>query len=93
MKKKIYKYLVLISLILTNLSVRIQSHKLCALIFWLNIRKIKIIKSNSNKSKNILVFPKTGGYEDLLESYRNKNDNNLNFYVFPRFFLNKIFYH
>ena len=93
MKKKIYKYLVLISLILTNLSVRIQSHKLCALIFWLNIRKIKIIKSNSNKSKNILVFPKTGGYEDLLESYRNKNDNNLNFYVLPRFFLKKIFSH
>ena len=88
-----YHIFVTISVFLLGITIKLNSTKLCALIIWLNIRKIKIIKSNSNKPKNILVFPKTGGYEDLVESYRNKNDNNLNFYVLPRFFLKKIFSH
>ena len=85
-----YHIFVTISVFLLGITIKLNSTKLCALIIWLNIRKIKIIKSNSNKPKNILVFPKTGGYEDLVESYRN-NDNNLNFYVLPRFFLKKYF--
>ncbi len=58
MKKKIYDYFVKISLILINLAVKIKSYKLCAFLIWLNIRKLKIIKSSSNKKKKFWFFLK-----------------------------------
>tara|TARA_B100001057_G_scaffold326756_1_gene327026 strand:+ start:1310 stop:2533 length:1224 start_codon:yes stop_codon:yes gene_type:complete len=70
---------------------RIDSHKITALIIWLNIRKIKIIKHRSKNFKKILVFPKTGGYEDLVQSYDNNKKNDFAFFVLPRLFLIKIF--
>ena len=92
MKKKIYKYFVSISLILINHSVKIKNHKLCAFIIWLNIRKSKeFIYKNIKIKKNVLIFPKSGGYEDLIESFNNNNKNNIVFYLLPRFFLKKIF--
>ena len=93
MKKKIYKYFVLISLILINLSVKIQSHKLCAIIILLNIRKSKEFRYKNIKTKRkVLVFPKSGGYEDLIESFNNENRNNIVFFLLPRNFLKKIFF-
>jgi hypothetical protein len=92
MKKKIYKYFVSISLILINYSVKIKNHKLCAFIIWLNIRKSKeFIYKNKKIKKNVLIFPKSGGYEDLIESFNNNNKNNIVFYLLPRIFLKKIF--
>lgn len=92
MKKKIYNYFVLISLILINLSVKIQSHKLCAIIILLNIRKSKEFRYKNIKTKRkVLVFPKSGGYEDLIESFNNENRNNIVFFLLPRNFLKKIF--
>ena len=92
MKKKIYDYFVKISLILLNLAVKIKSYKLCAFLIWLNIRKLKIIKSSSNKKKKILVFPKSNGTEDLIETFKNKKTN-LNFFLLPRPFIKEIYSH
>ena len=90
MKKKLYELFVYISLFLTNVSVKINSHKLCAFIIWLNVRKLKIIRSNSKNPKKILVFPKSNGTEDLIESFKNKKSNII-FFLLPRNFLKKIF--
>ncbi|MDC0859396.1 hypothetical protein OAP45_01005 [Candidatus Pelagibacter sp.] len=92
MKKKFYEYFVYISLILVNFFVKINSYKLCALIFWLNIRKLKISNSNTNskKIKKILVFPKSNGIDDLIQSFKNKKTN-IMFFLLPRSFVKKIY--
>ena len=92
MKKKIYNYFVNISLILINLSVKINSNKLCAFIIWLNVRRLKEIKSSSNNQKKILVFPKSNGTEDLIEAFKNKKTN-LIFFLLPRPFIKEIYSH
>ncbi len=91
MGKKIYQYFISISLFLVSLSVKVKSHRLCALILWLNIRKSKSINHLNKKNKKVLVFPKSGGYEDLIESYNNKNTNNIIFFLLPRIFLKRVF--
>ena len=90
MKKKIYKYFVNLSLMLTNLSVKINSHKLCAFVIWLNMRKLKSVKSSPGNKKKILVFAKSGGTEDLIEAFNNKKTNFI-FFLLPRSFLKKIY--
>ncbi len=90
MKKKIYKYFVNLSLILVSLSVKINSYKLCAFVIWLNMRKLKSIKSSSNNKKKILIFAKSGGTEDLIESFKSKKTNFI-FFLLPRSFLKKIY--
>lgn len=92
MKKKIYNYFVNISLILINLSLKINSNKLCSFIIWLNVRKLKEIKSSTNNQKKILVFPKSNGTEDLIEAFKNKKTN-LIFYLLPRLFIKEIYSH
>ena len=92
-KKKLYSLILIISFFLIELSLRINSYKIPAFIIWLNIRKIKSIKYKSKNSKKVLVFPKIGGYEDLIESYRVQNKNNIAFFILPRLFLIKIFSH
>ncbi len=72
MKKIIYNLFQELSLLLFNISLLINSHNLCAYIILINIRKIKSIKSKTKNKKKILVFPKSGGNEDLLEAYHNK---------------------
>ena len=69
MKKKIYKYFVNLSLILIYLSVKINSHKLCAFVIWLNMRKLKSVKSSSDNKKKILVFAKSNGKIQLVFSF------------------------
>jgi len=90
MKKKLYNFFVYISLALINLFVKINSPKICAFIISLNIRKLKIIKSNSKNPKKILIFPKSNGTEDIIESFKNKKSNII-FFLLPRPFLQKIF--
>jgi hypothetical protein len=89
-KKKIYQYLIQISLILINFSIKINSHKLCAFLIWLNIKKLKTISTKLKNQKKILVFPKSNGTEDLVESFCNKKSS-INFFLLPRSFLKKIF--
>ncbi len=90
MKKNLYKIFVYVSLALINLFARVNSPKICAFIISLNIRKLKIIKSNSKNPKKILVFPKSNGTEDIIESFKNKKSNII-FFLLPRPFLQKIF--
>jgi len=90
-KKKLYQLILIISFLLIELSMRINSYRISAFIIWLNIRKIRIIKYKSKNLKKVLVFPKSGGYEDLIESYCNQNNNNIAFFILPRQFLKKIF--
>ena len=75
-KKKLYQLMLIISSLFIELSMRINSYKISAFIIWLNIRKVRIIKYKSKNLKKVLVFPKSGGYEDLIESYSNQNNNN-----------------
>jgi len=91
MKKKIYQLFVFLSLFLMTIALRTNNNKLCAIIIWLNIKKLKKIKSNNKNTKKILVFNKSGGYEDLVESYHNVKNNNIDFFILPRAFLKKIY--
>lgn len=90
-KKKIYQIILTISFHLIKLSLMINSYKISAFIIWLNIRKIRLIKYKSKNLKKVLIFPKSGGYEDLIESYTVQNKNNIAFFILPRLFLIKIF--
>ena len=91
MKKRIYQLFIFSSLFLMSVALRTNSHKLCAFIIWLNIKKLKTIKSRYKNTKKILVFNKSGGYEDLVESYYNVKNNDITFFILPRAFLKKIF--
>ena len=91
MKKKIYEFFVYISLLLIGIGIKLNSYQLCALIIYLNIRKSKEVAYNHKNKKKILVFPKSGGYEDLIEAYYNKKNNDITFYLLPRTFLKKIY--
>ena len=94
MNKFIYNFRKSLSLFLLSIALRIKSHELCALILWLNIRKLKTIKFKNRNIKKILIFSKSGGNEDLRESFQNNNNNNIIFFWIPRSFLKKIFaYH
>lgn len=90
MKKILNSYIDFISLFLIKIALKLNSHRLCGFILWLNIRKIKKIKNKLDNTKKILVFPKSGGLEDLYESFAEKK-NNITFYLLPRGFLKEIF--
>ena len=92
MKKIIFNTFINLSIILIDISLKTNSPKLSALIIWLNIRKFKEIKFTNKNVKKILFFPKSGGNEDLIESFRNKK-RNIIFYSLPRIFLKKIYHH
>ena len=93
MNKFIYDFRKSLSLFLLGIALRIRNHKLCALILWLNIRKFKKIKFKNRNIKKILIFSKSGGNEDLKESFQNNKKNNIVFFWIPRSFLKKIFAH
>jgi hypothetical protein len=91
-KKKIYKYFIFLSLYFLNIALRINNHILAAFILRLNITKFNKISRQNKKIKKILVFPKSGGNEDLIEAFRNDTKNNINFFLLQRFFLKEIFH-
>jgi len=93
MNKLIYNFRKSLSLFLLNIALKLNNHQLCAFILWLNIRKLRTIKFDNKKLKKILIFSKSGGNEDLRESFRDNSKNNIIFFWIPRSFLKKIFYH
>ena len=93
MIKIVYSLFQTFSLLLLNFSLLINSHKLCAFIILINIRKIKSIRSKTKSKKKILVFPKSGGNEDLIEAYHNQKNVNISYFLLERIFLKKIFHH
>ncbi len=90
MRKIFYDIFVRVSLFLMNLSFVFKSHYLCAFIIWLNLRKYKEIRYKKKIKKRIIIFPKSGGNQDLRESYKNK-ESDFEYFMLPRFFLQKIF--
>ncbi len=95
MRQIIFKFRQAISVYLIILGLNFKAFNFCALIIFLNIRKIKKIDVNykSKNLKKVLVFPKSGGNEDLLEAYNHKKNNEIVFFWLPRKFLKKIHLH
>ena len=93
MKKIVYYIFQTSSLLLLNISLLINSHKLCAFVILINIRKINSIRSKAKNKKKILVFPKSGGNEDLLAAYHNQSNVNISYFLLERIFLKRIFHH
>ena len=91
MKKFFNLYFTTLSIFLVKIALKINSHRLCGFILWLNIKRVKKIKTKLVKSKKILLFPKSGGFDDLIESFSEKK-NNISFYLLPRGFLKEIFW-
>ena len=89
MKKIFNSYIFFVSIFLIKIALKFNNHRLCGFILWLNIKKIKKIKNKLDNSKKILVFPKSGGFEYLIESFAGKK-NNITFYILPRGFLKEI---
>tara|TARA_Y100000992_G_C21267249_1_gene494625 strand:+ start:399 stop:1670 length:1272 start_codon:yes stop_codon:yes gene_type:complete len=82
-----------VSLYFLTLALKLKVYGVCAFIFWLNIHKFKNTNENF-KSKNLkktLVFPKSGGTEDLVEALKNKKNNEIIYYWISRKFLKKIY--
>lgn len=82
-----------ISIYILILALKLRAYKLCAFIFWSNIRKFK--KSNKkfiNKNvKKVLVFPKSGGTEDLLETIKKSGNKKIDYFWISRKFLKAIY--
>ena len=89
-KKKLFKCFVSLSFYFLNIALRLNSHILTALILRLNISQFN--KITSQNKKKILVFPKSGGNEDLIEAFRNDTKNNINFFFLDRIYLKEIFH-
>ena len=53
------------------------------------IKNINVNYKNTNLKK-VLVFPKSGGNEDLFQAFKNKKNNNIIFFRIPRRFLKGI---
>lgn len=87
LKKKIYSLRKKIWLTIAVIALKINSHKLFAFILFFNIQKLKKIKCNNKKAKIILIFSKSGGTEDLIQSFENKRNNNFKVYFIPRSYL------
>ena len=92
MRNIIFKIQQTLSIYLIIFALKIKAYDLCALIMWLNIKKIKNINVNYKNTnlKKVLVFPKSGGNEDLFQAFKNKKNNNIIFFRIPRRFLKGI---
>ena len=85
-------YISYASLFLIKIALKLNNHRLCGFLILLNIKKIKKIKTKLKNKKKILVFPKSGGFEDLVETF-SKKSSNVTFYLLPRAFLKEVFHH
>ena len=92
MRNIIFNFRLVISINLIILGLKLNAYKFCAFIIWLNIRKFGNFNANSKKKilRKVLIFPKSGGNEDLIESFKNKRNNNIVFFWLPRKFLKGI---
>ena len=80
-----------VSIFLIKITIKINFYRLCGFILWLNIKKVKKIKTKLFNKNKILIFPKSGGYDDLINSFAQKKIN-ITFYLLPRVFLKEIFW-
>ena len=89
MKRKLYNFHKLIWLIMTIIALKINSHKLFAIILFFNIKRLKNIECKNKDIKKILVFSKSGGIEDIKQALNSKK-NNIQVFFIPRSFLKKV---
>lgn len=97
MRKLINKYLfefrnrfwVVISII----ALKFNSYKLFALVILINIKKLKNIKSYNKNTKKILIFSKSGGTEDIIQSIKSHKNIDINFYMLRRSFFKQAHKH
>ena len=92
MNKLYYILRIKISLFLLFIFLKFKVYSFCAFIIWLNLKKLKKLSVNTHKKKpkKILVLSKSGGIEDLKETFINKKNYDLNFFWIPRKILKKI---
>ena len=88
--KKIYSLKIKFWLTISLIALKFDNHKLYAFILFLNIQKLKNIKYSNKNIKNILIFPKSGGTEDLIQSFKFKKENNFKVYFLPRNYLKQV---
>ena len=91
MWKKIFQFAKLISLYFLILAIKVRAYNICAFILWLNIQKFKELKQKNKNIKKILIFPKSGGNEDIAEAYKDQKNSNIIFYSLSRSFLKEIY--
>lgn len=91
-KKQINSLILFISIKLIHITIVFEWYIVCYFILNLNIRKLKKIykKSPDNKNIKVLVFPKSGGLEDLISSQKNYNKR-IQYFIMPRYLTRKIF--
>ena len=89
--KKINSIILFISIKLIHITIILDWYIICYYLN-LNIRKLKKIYKKSPTKKNIkvLVFPKSGGLEDLITSQKNYNKS-IQYFTMPRYLTKKIF--
>ena len=90
--KKINSIILFISIKLIHITIIFDWYIACYYLLNLNIRKLKKIYKKSPTKKNIkvLVFPKSGGLEDLITSQKNYNKG-IQYFTMPRSLTRKIF--
>ena len=90
--KKINSLILFISIKLIHITIILNWYIACYYLLNLNIRKLKKIYKKSPTKKNIkvLVFPKSGGLEDLITSQKNYNKG-IQYFTMPRSLTRKIF--
>ena len=89
---QINSLILFISVKLIHITIILEWHIICYFILNLNIRKLKKIYKSSPDNKNIkvLVFPKSGGLDDLISSQKNYNKR-IQYFTMPRYLTKKIF--
>lgn len=91
MRNNLFILKILISSFFMNFALFLNSHNICAFIIWLNIKKLNRNYLNNSNTKHFLVFPKSGGNEDLYQIYKNNRNINLIFSSIPRRLIKKIY--
>ncbi len=82
-----------ISSFLINFFTIFRLDLLCAIIFYLNLKKIKSIKKNTPKnSKKIIILSKSGGIDDLKAAFESYEKNHYEFFELPRILIKTIFF-
>ena len=92
MWKKIYQIKHSVSYFLLFLALKFRFYNVVHLFYgltFINLKKL-IQTLEIRKSKKILIFPKSGGNEDLIEAFKNQNNDNFIFFN-AKSFLKKIY--
>ena len=90
-KKKINEIILNFSAILLKIFVKFNQSYLSSLVLFINLRRVKKIYS-PNIKKRIIILAKSGGLEDILSAYKNPDNNNdIAYYILPRYLIKIIF--